>query len=112
MIRTILIIIDNIRIVIIKAVWPGYFLNSLARRHGACKKCGACCIGCLFYSQRYKGCRVYKFRPPEFCQISFPYDKLQLKLRRIKNCGYFWNDSYIQRIRTWWTQKKLERYLK
>lgn len=73
--------------------------KSIARRHGECARCGACCrlgVTCSFYSEKngLPSCSVHgKVRPPN-C-INFPISPADIADRdRVmpeRRCGYHWH---------------------
>ena len=79
---------------------PGYVRRSLARRHGECARCGACCaLGyrCLTLRDNGSGteCRIHKLRPIN-CRL-FPIDERDLADRDLINpdlsCGFFFDGA-------------------
>lgn len=84
-------IINNIRINLIYFFYPSYIIKSHSRRKGQCKKCGQCCKRCLYLTED-NSCSVYHNRP-RWCAVDFPIDNLDIKLREIKNCGYYWKNG-------------------
>ena len=69
----------------------GYVMKSLKQRKGECKHCGLCCWDCyeLAYKDGKSYCEAYSNRP-KWCKRDLPFDKLDLKLSRYKDCGYYW----------------------
>jgi Fe-S-cluster containining protein len=73
-----------------------YVARHLAKRHGECKRCGACCqllFRCAFAAECKDGagCKIYKRRPIN-CRV-FPLHKRDLQERDIVSpetkCGYY-----------------------
>ncbi len=77
---------------------PGYVRANVARREGACRRCGACCrlvwqCPYLRYDNGLPSCRIYhQFRPLN-CSM-FPIDHRDLADRdkvASQPCGFSWS---------------------
>jgi Fe-S-cluster containining protein len=75
--------------------------DSLARRKGSCRGCGACCrFGrwrCPFLRKDNK-CAIYAFRPTVLCRLP-PLDlnPLQVQKHRSLNCGFCFEDEDVKK---------------
>lgn len=81
--------INDIRINLLYLFYSQYFIKKHKSRKGECKQCGECCKGCFLLTEGNK-CSVYNDRP-RWCVKDLPLDKLDIKLRDLKNCGYYWD---------------------
>ena len=98
------------RLILLRGVARRFFLNllhkkyiahSIARRQGACKRCGVCChlVGTkcpalrLDKTRGNSGCRIYHICRPPNCS-TFPIDPRDLADRDLvapdSPCGYYW----------------------
>jgi len=77
---------------------PGYVRANLAKRQGACRRCGACCKlvwQCLhfYHDDGVPACRLYKLYRPQNCS-KFPIDHRDIADRNLvpphEPCGYSW----------------------
>lgn len=80
---------------------PSYVRQSMARRQGACKRCGVCChlvankCGALhLHPEGHSTCRLYTvYRLPNCC--TFPIDARDVADRDLvaphAPCGYYWD---------------------
>jgi len=82
----------------LNVVRPGYVRESLSRRHGTCRRCGACCqLGSrcrhLGHDEGMAVCAAYGQDRPPNCG-SFPIDARDLADRDLIEarvpCGYYW----------------------
>lgn len=99
----------RVRFILLRGVLRRFFLNvfrpghvraSLARRSGACRRCGVCChlvankcSALHLHPDGHSTCRLYNvYRLPNCC--TFPIDPRDLADRDLvapsAPCGYFW----------------------
>jgi hypothetical protein len=59
------------------------------KKDGECARCGACCIGCVFYKRQNSHCRIYARRPAT-CKV-FPLTHEDIK--NVPTCGYYFKND-------------------
>jgi hypothetical protein len=88
----------RVRRFLLNTLRPGYVETRLAQRHGACRRCGACCqlgsrCGDLHFAEGLAACACYGDGRPLNCR-TFPITATDLADRDLilpeQPCGYFW----------------------